>query len=276
MLIVSDLDGTLLEKGSSISPRNCQSFEQARNMGAVCAIATGRSLHSALKDLEPNFPIDYLIFSSGAGILDWSQKKLIHKTSLAQNQISMVYQYLSNQGLDFTIQFEAPDSHQFLFSGDNPSNHDFHRRVDLNRAHGSLVNPQALPSWASEFIVIHNSPTSLSVLAKIQSELSSEFNVVRATSPIDGKSIWIEIMHLSTSKAKAAEWLRDKYQIESHQTYALGNDFNDLQLLNWAARPLVVGDAAQDLLKLYDSVSHHTDHALEKALDAWQLGSKSK
>lgn len=276
MLIVSDLDGTLLERGSFISDRNKKSFEQARNLGAICAIATGKSLQSAQKDLSPNFPIDYLIFSSGAGILDWNQKKLIHQSSLTEPQIKKVFNYLWKDRLDFTIQLEAPHTHQFLFSGPNLLNVDFTRRMEINKEHGSLINPDSLPQQASEFIVIQSHPSSLSLLEQIQHDLSDELNVVRATSPTDGKSLWIEIMNLTTSKAIAAEWLRNKHQIEKSMTYALGNDFNDLQLLNWASKPLVVADAAFDLLKNYKCVSNHTDHALEKAMEVWRLSGHGK
>lgn len=70
--IITDLDGTLLPRGGSISSGTLEAFRLAGNKGCIRIIATGRNLYSALKILPAGFPIDYLVFSSGAGTLRWS------------------------------------------------------------------------------------------------------------------------------------------------------------------------------------------------------------
>lgn len=269
MLIVSDLDGTILEKGSPISEKNRQSFVRAQKLGAVCVIATGKSLRGAQKDLDSAFPIDYLVFSSGAGIYDWKSKELIHRNSLNRTEVEKVYKYLCGLSVDFTIQLEAPNSHHFLFSQNNLNNKDFSSRILQNKEHGKSLSQDLLPERASEFIVIQNNPVSHALFETISRDLSQEFNVVRATSPIDGKSLWIEVFHEKTSKAHASDWLRQKHGFDKKNTFALGNDFNDLQLLAWASHSLVVGDSPSELLQKYRSVCHHSQGALEEAIQFW-------
>ena len=62
--IITDLDGTLLPRGGSISADTLEAFRLAGNKGCIRIIATGRNLYSALKILPAGFPIDYLVFSS--------------------------------------------------------------------------------------------------------------------------------------------------------------------------------------------------------------------
>jgi len=269
MLFVSDLDGTLLGRGTPLSAKNQESFLEAQAKGAICAIATGRSLYGVLTELSPDFPLDYLIFSSGAGIYDWKNKQLLHHTPLGGAEIRKIFEHLIEKNLDFTIQLEAPDSHRFLHSKENTANSDFMLRLNYHGEHGKLVSSDLLPHSASEFIVIHTHPASNERYQELWKEFSVEFNVVRATSPFDGKSLWVEIFHPKVSKAHAADWIRERHNISPTQTCALGNDYNDLQLLSWAGHPLVVADSAPELLEKYPQVPKHTENAFYHACKEW-------
>ena len=269
MLIVSDLDGTLIGRNSHLSSTTRESFQKARRAGAICAIATGRSLRGAEEVLDSAFPLDYLIFSSGAGVLDWKSKTLLHKTALDSGQVRGLHDYLSSQGLDYTIQLETPDSHLFLHSPLKSGNLSFADRINHHKSYALPLNEAQLPLRASEFIVVDSNQHSSQVFEKIHSALSRDFNVVRATSPFDGASVWIEIFHLETSKALASDFLRRLHQKEIHETYALGNDYNDLQLLSWAGNSLVVGDAVPLLIEKYHAVKNHSQDAFVDALEIW-------
>lgn len=274
MLVVSDLDGTLLGKKTPLSALNRSSFARIRELGGLSVIATGRSLMGAEEDLDPAFPIDYLIFSSGAGIYDWQKKNLLQQYALSTEQVAHIYQYLlnlspSHSPLDFTIQLEAPNTHRFLFTRENHSNPDFISRLKKHQQHGLSLEKEGLPESASEFMIIQSAETGEKLFEKIKNELGHAFNVVRATSPLDSKSVWIEVFHPEVSKGNAAEWVRQRHDLPKMKTFALGNDYNDLQLLAWANNPLVVGDSAPELLEKYQAVTNHSESALAHALEIW-------
>ena len=58
MIVVSDLDGTLLDSSARLSPRNRSTLQSLGDQGVVRVVATGRSLHSARLVLDDGFPID--------------------------------------------------------------------------------------------------------------------------------------------------------------------------------------------------------------------------
>ncbi|NDC23700.1 MAG: HAD-IIB family hydrolase [Proteobacteria bacterium] len=270
MLIVSDLDGTLVGRNAPLSAADRQSFLEAKTAGAICAIATGRSLLGVQKEIEPNFPLDYLIFSSGAGIYDWKSKKLLRDVSMGSEEVLSVYSYLSQQRKDFTIQLSALESHRFFYTPKNPDNQDFMARLDYHAEHGTPLDPTRLPQKASEFIIIQSQPSPRELFETLHHTLTPLFNVVRATSPFDGRSLWIEVFHPKASKAHAAEWIRERHQIPASKTFAIGNDYNDLQLLTWAGNPVVVGDAAPELLAEYPKVRRQVDSAFTHAWSDWK------
>ena len=252
-----------------LSAANRESFQKIRFSGAICVIATGRSLRASEEVLDSTFPLDYLIFSSGAGILDWKTKALIHRSGLDFEQIKFIHQYLGTKRLDYTIQLEAPDSHLFFHTPLNQQNSAFTERIHHHFDFGSPLVDAQLPKTASEFIVIDSTSESHRTFERLSADLSQKFNVVRATSPLDGTSLWIEIFPLGTSKALASDFLRKRHGLEIPETYALGNDYNDLQLLSWAGNPLVVGDAVPYLRQKYRAVKNHTQDAFTDALEVW-------
>ena len=81
--------------------------------------------------------------------------------------------------------------------------------------------------------------------------------VIRATSPIDGESVWLEIFNPNVSKAKGGEFICKKLNINQEHTLSIGNDYNDLDLLSWTKYSYVVKNSPQFLLK---SFKHCTDN----------------
>ena len=81
-LVVTDLDGTLLDSASRLSDVNRRTLETLGRNGVVRAVATGRSLYSARLVMHEDFPVDYLAFSSGAGIVSWEDRRLLRSPAM--------------------------------------------------------------------------------------------------------------------------------------------------------------------------------------------------
>jgi len=79
-IVITDLDGTLLPSKGAFHPTDVATLQALAQTPILRLIATGRSLYSAYKAIPLNFPIDYLIFSSGAGILDCIPNRLCAPT----------------------------------------------------------------------------------------------------------------------------------------------------------------------------------------------------
>ena len=102
------------------------------------------------------------------------------------------------------------------------------------------------------------------VLEIIRKELA-EYSIIRATSPLDGESLWIEIFPPEVDKGKASAHLCDVLGIDHRNTIALGNDFNDIAMLDWAEKSYIVDSAPEILQKKYGIVE--TKNAIKNAID---------
>ncbi|MCK5731229.1 MAG: HAD hydrolase family protein, partial [Draconibacterium sp.] len=76
-LVATDLDGTFLKNDQSISNKNIDALSGLGNAEIVRVVATGRNLRKVKDVLNDDIPFDFIVFSSGAGVYDWKEKKHI-------------------------------------------------------------------------------------------------------------------------------------------------------------------------------------------------------
>ena len=268
-MIVTDLDGTLLSSSRVVSPNNFATLEQLGRQEIVRVIATGRSLYSFKRVIPRHFPIDYLVFSSGAGIFNWRTQELLLSHHLSTAEIHQGIRLLVEHELDFMLHHPIPDNHHFWYRHAGTPAPDFLRRYDLYK---DFASPLKLSSFAEQtacqFLAIARGATSLSKYEELKTQLSS-LKVIRTTSPLDNASFWIEIFPQSVSKALASEWLAQRFQIDPATILAIGNDYNDLDLLEWAGYSFVVGNAPEDLKQAYTSVPSNDRDGFSEAVKIW-------
>jgi Cof subfamily protein (haloacid dehalogenase superfamily) len=268
-MVVTDLDGTLLSSARIISPNNLATLEQLGQQGIVRVIATGRSLYSFQKVIPRHFPIDYLVFSSGAGIFDWSIQELLLSHHLSAAEIRQGIRLLVEHEFDFMLHQPVPDNHHFWYRHADTPTPDFLRRYDLYKAFASPLEISSFAERAAcQFLVITCGDASLSKYETLKMQLSS-LNVIRTTSPLDNASFWIEIFPRSVSKALASAWLAQRFQIDPATVLAIGNDYNDLDLLQWAGYSFVVGNAPKDLKQAYTPVASNDRDGFSEAVKIW-------
>ena len=241
-LLVCDLDGTLLLRGRLFADEDVDRLRSVGAAGGVRAIATGRALATATKVIPVDFPIDYLIFSSGAGILDWRSRELIVTHTMDPSEVRVAMDAFLRLELDFMIHAPIPEQHIFRFHRTGKVNPDFERRLARYAADGRVLNIDSATTPASQLLAVSPNGDPDEPFQHLQRELAS-LSVIRATSPLDGHSMWIEAFAPNVSKSRAAEWIAQTRGIAREHTLALGNDYNDWDLLRWAAKAAVIADA---------------------------------
>ncbi len=264
-LVVTDLDGTLLSSGGALSIENRSTLIRLGEMNIVRVVATGRSPYSFEKVASVDFPIDYLVFSSGAGILNWSTKELLLESEISALEGQGIINVLVNESADFMVHEAIPLNHRFLYYDSGNNNPDFHRRISVYQNHcRPLAVGVNLQSPIAQLVVVL--PPEVERFEYLKQKLKG-FNIVRATSPLDGESIWMEIFNSQVSKANATNWLCNQLGINRCEVVAIGNDYNDLDMLNAFPKSYVVENAPTDLKKTFTIVKHNDlsgfSHAIE-------------
>jgi len=72
-------------------------------------VATGRNIFSAKRVLPDNLPIDFLIFSSGVGIIDWKTKNIINENHLIKEEVDKTLKIFLKYKVDFMVHEPVPE-----------------------------------------------------------------------------------------------------------------------------------------------------------------------
>ena len=268
-VVFTDLDGTLLSSDQKLSNSNRQMLEDLGQRSIARVVITGRSLLSCNRVINENFPIDFLVTSSGAGIFSHQPRELIHHFGLAIPEIKTAIDVLKNLKMDFMVHDPVPDNHQFYWYRFGSKNPDFDRRLALYASHHQkLTDLTQLKEGSAQLLSIETSKNASARLQELREKLPA-YSVLRATSPLDHASTWYEIFPPSVSKSQAAQWICSAFGVDSETALAIGNDFNDIDMLRWAPFARVVSNAPSPLTREFLSVADHDNHGFSEAVSYW-------
>lgn len=257
-MVIMDLDGTILPRNGSIDDQDMEALRMLGDEKICRVVATGRSVFSFKRALGNGFPLDYLVFSSGAGVMDWKTKELIYKVSLQTTEAQDVIKKLWEKKFSFAIHKPIPDNHKYFYADIGASTPDFYSRNQLYRQYAKpLKDPEIEFGKACQCLII--SEVNSGIHEKVK-EMFPDYHVVRTTSPLDGKSVWTEIFPGKISKASGSLFLANKLNIHLENIMAVGNDYNDIKLLDWAENSFIVSSSPDELCERYEVVgdNEHT------------------
>ena len=277
-LFVVDFDGTFLRDDKTLAAIDRDALAGLRQMGVITAIATGRSLYSFQKiiaeltfdGIEKVLPVDYVIFSTGASIMNFPACTILKKYSLAAEEVIGMSAVLDECRLDYMIHRSVPDTKHFIYRYSSGLNSDFQTRLDLYREFGSVLTSENLADFgeATQLLCIVDRERGEEVTEHL-STLFSKYSVIKATSPLDRRSVWVEIFASEVSKSRAVGWLSERVGVPQSGTGAVGNDYNDEDLLDWAGRGYLVANGPSSLQLRHSVVASNNDGGVAEAVYRW-------
>lgn len=266
-LFVTDFDGTLARRDRSISRKDLEALERLRKQGCAVVLATGRSPFSLWRSLDGLvLPVDWYVLSSGAGIIN-SEGTIKLSHLLSPVETAEIHNALSSLGVrDVSIQGPFPDAHRLHWI---PGSHgsDFKNRLEYYRGFSREITSPKIES--SEVIGFVSPERAHSVISALASELGDRYSVIRATSPLDNHTVWIEVFPAGVNKGSGCEFIRQELGVNRKNTAAAGNDWNDVHMLEWAETSFVVANSPEDLKKRYRTVSSHEKSGVSEAVSIW-------
>lgn len=264
-LFATDFDGTLFRSDRTVSPLDIEALNRLRSRGVLTVLATGRSpfsLERALNGIE--LPFDWLILSSGAGMMGGGAIEA--NPGLSPSDVASIRAFLEEQGLDYSVQGPFPDSH-LLYHGPGHSHPDHCRRREF---YNGFVEPVAgFEGPATQFVVYLDKGMADPGEVLVREALGGSYQVIRTTSPLDHSTVWVEIFPRGVNKGAAMLSLASRYGIPRQRTAALGNDWNDRDMLECAGTAFVVQGSPPGLCPGAITVPGPDHQAVSKAAGIW-------
>jgi len=267
-LIATDLDGTFLNNDKSISENNLSALKLLGRQGIIRVAATGRNLRKVKEVISRDVPFDYVVFSSGAGVITWEDQKLLFKQNIPAQQASEITRFLVTKQVNFNAFRAVPENHYFWFHQGGGHCEEYERYFSF---HNSLADPLPLDrnheeSLCQFLVILPNNPD---LFFELKEEIESgfpEIGVIRSTSPLGTDFIWMEIFNRKVSKGNAISFLCNRLSIPQDQTLGIGNDYNDVHLLNFTHHSFMVENAMDELKKKYQAAPSNEENAFSFAV----------
>ena len=262
-LVATDLDGTFLKNDQSISNKNIDALSGLGNAEIVRVAATGRNLRKVKDVLNDDIPFDFIVFSSGAGVYDWKEKKHICNKNIDKEHSQKLVSYFIERRLNFHAFFPVPENHKYWYFKGEKSCDEFDRYFTFNNAFAyDLSNNGKLETNLCQFLLIIKEDEKKFELLKNDIEaISPEIRVIRTSSPITKGYIWLEVFQKSVSKGNGVKHICDLLDIKYTDTMGIGNDYNDFDLLDFTRHSFITENAPTKISKLYKSAPSNENDA---------------
>jgi Cof subfamily protein (haloacid dehalogenase superfamily) len=259
-LVALDLDGTLFNSRQQITPRVAAAVAAARDAGIEICIATGRRHTFAWRMLDSlHLPPDAVILSSNGAVARERGGVLLRRSHLSK-AVSLELCRLMDGHRDAAVfTFDRVDeaplaSHHpgsLLMQSSEGLHNIFARWIDDNR-------PDILELPSLEDGLQHDLAIQAMVCGGIAAmhafeerllhgTLAGQLSIHRTEYPARDLCI-VDIMPLGCSKGTALAWLASRRGISPSQVAAVGDNFNDEDMLQFAEHSFLLANAAAGLL----------------------------
>jgi len=251
-LVAIDIDGTLLPSFSqTISPRNAEALRAAQRAGVTVAIATGRRTAYTAPLLQGlGLRADMPLITSNGAVTRTLGGDPIDRSHLKASVARELCGLLRPFGtLVFT--FDMVGRGELILEDFEQAHQRISLWVEANRDAIEIVQPleNALPNGKDPIQgMVTGGVERMRQAEKALrvSNLTSFCTAVRTEYPARDLSI-VDLLPPGVSKGWALERLAARLGVDRKETMAIGDNWNDVNMLEWAGQAVVMGNAAQDL-----------------------------
>jgi len=254
-LIAIDIDGTLTpSSGPKISARNCAALRAAEDAGIEIVIATGRRQAYAMPLIaQLGLSDESVMISSNGAVVRGFDGDLLDRRFLPVETARQLCVALRGYGtLVFTFDREGTSS--LVIENLQQLHARIDRWVEANRPYLSEVRPIERAFDGGEEPIQGMVCGTIAEMMTAEQQLllndvSGRIAMHRTQYAARDLSI-LDLLPPGCSKGAALDSLASIRGLERNQIMAIGDNLNDLEMLEYAGRAVVMGNASQEMLAL--------------------------
>ena len=273
-LIAIDIDGTLLDSQFQVSQANLDALRRAHEAGIEVVLCTGRRHKFALPIAE-SLGFDHGLISSNGAVTRSTRGELFHQDLLPQATAVRLCHHMRQFRNHMVLTFDREgagaivcESHQHLYGV-------IQRWMEKNGPYIEYINPIDKALTEDPIQAMFCGPVELMqcALSKLTAcYFAADFTVLRTQYDHRDLSL-LDILNAGCSKGHALERWAKHRGIDRSEVMAIGDNYNDIEMLTFAGHPVIMGNAADDLKLNGWTITLHNDQsgvaaAIEQVLDS--------
>lgn len=272
-LIAIDLDGTLLTDDKQLPQANIDAIHQAIQEGVQVVICTGRTL-PGVREIMAQLPFDgeddFLILQNGSVTHRLHNLEIVEQVTLSQPARAAL--------MAFARVFDEEGAQLVAFDQEGMMLMSQYEANEIVISDSKVLGTPITSFTAEEFLafegfnkaMVLGEPNILDALKdRVPNELFDHF------SPVRSQPIIAEFLVKGVSKASALKALAERLAIDAQHVMAIGDQLNDLEMLEWAGLGVAMGNAVSGIKEVADVVtSSNEDAGVAQAIEQHVLSKK--
>lgn len=254
-LIAIDLDGTLLNSDGNISKRNIQALHDAHQQGVKIVLCTGRPyllMKDFVEEIGLNSTEDFIITFNGGLVQKAANGEVIKQHTLSQTDMQKWYNVTKDLALPFNI-IDAEHVYEPPFYPEN------HPSIYFNNRKKTIAKTQDFATFSKDhqfnkFVVCCEPKYLDEQILKLPSELVSQYSVFKSQTNL------LEIVAPGVTKGNTLKELADYLKIEPSEVMAIGDQENDLSMIEYAGVGVAMGNAVPQVIAKADHITADNNH----------------
>lgn len=272
-LIAIDIDGTLLDPHFQVTEANRDTLQRAHSLGIEIALVTGRRHTFALPVAEA-LGFDVTLISSNGAVTRSSSGELFHRDHLPRSAALALIEQMTEYRANFVLTFDRYLKPLVCESADE-LNLSIKRWMEKNAVDIEFVRP--VERSLTEDPIQAMFCGTIARMEEAQARLLSNVPLVQRITVLktqyeDRNLCIVDILTEGCSKGHALKRWTEHHGIPREEVMAIGDNFNDIEMLQFAGIPYVMGNACQELRDYGWAVTLGNDqsgvaHAVQQVLE---------
>ena len=239
-MIVSDLDGTMLNAAHKIPPANKEAVRRAQENGVIVTFATGRMFDSAKPYAEELGLTAPLITYNGA-VVKTLTGELVSGDFMDEEAVKEVLKYCFAQDIYIQLYSEG----KLYYAEKTTASEKYEEAAGIK---GQAVGCEGMLNRSKNveklLVITETSEDADDITLDLNIKFSADLAALKSTAR------YIEIIRPSVSKAGAMLALAEHFGIVSDEIMALGDSDNDISMLKAAGLPIAMGNANETVREI--------------------------
>ncbi len=247
-LLALDIDGTLLNPQFQISDVDMAALRRAQESGIEVALVTGRRHDFALPIAE-QLGFDVWLISSNGAVTRSLRGETFHRDLLPAPICRQLCEAMVEFRGNTVLTFDKRGQGAIVLERLNDLENSIRRWLENNRHYIDFVIPveNALVTDPVQAMFCGPIARMHEALAALRAcHLAKEITILRTEYPARDLSI-VDVLNKGCSKGHALERWAQHRGIDREQVMAIGDNYNDIEMLVFAGYPVIMGNASEDL-----------------------------
>jgi Cof subfamily protein (haloacid dehalogenase superfamily) len=264
-IIFIDIDGTLADEKGRVPNSAKEAIKRARERGHEVYLCTGRSKVQIIPSI---IEIGFDGIISGAGALVERGNDVLFQKTITKEDLSTLLGYLKKNGAHYLLETNQKiyDSKKTVTQLKNLLRF---TALEQQKAFAHILEVEEDSSLRGDVnkVLFLSSQKSISAM---KYDLKETFQVIENSIKVMGKQGG-EIANKGVHKAVGMQQILSKIGVAKEDTIAIGDSFNDLEMIAYAGVGIAMGNACLELKQIADDITNSIDED-----GVWEAFSKYK